>query len=65
MLLKLNTAISRSYLPANRAWRAIRAYFHSFRQCARDRRVLMGMNDYCLRDIGLTRSIAGRHHHGF
>ena len=65
MLLKINIATSKSSLPMNRAWQAIRAYFHSSLQCARDRRVLSEMNDHCLRDIGLTRSITGRHHHGF
>ena len=57
MLLKLDTTISNSSLPMNLVWKTITTYFHSSRQCSRDRRSLSAMNDYLLRDIGLTRYI--------
>lgn len=56
MLLKLNVVATKSLLPVNLAWMAVVAYFRSLRQRSRDRRILRHMNDYALRDLGLSRS---------
>ncbi len=56
MLLKLKIAATKQHAPVNQAWSAIVAYVRARRQRARDRRILVRMNDRDLRDIGLNRS---------
>ena len=54
MLLKLKIAAAGQHAPLNQIWSTIVAYFRARRQRARDRRILAGMNDHILRDIGLS-----------
>ena len=62
MLLKPNIAATKLYLPVNRSWSAIVAFFRSRKQRSRDRHILLNLNDHDLRDLGLARPLNVRSH---
>ncbi len=52
---KLIAIATKAHLPVSQVWSTIAAYVRRQRDRSRDRRILMQMNDYNLRDLGLTR----------